>query len=559
MKEKRLRIAVAQCNLLVGDIDGNVEKILAWSKRARDEFKADLVVFPELSICGYPPEDLLFRRDFLRRCREGLERIRRELTGIDLVVGLPELDGSRVYNAAVVVRDGTIRLRYRKRELPNYGVFDEKRYFTPGVGIGLFVVKGIPLAISICEDAWHSGAVEENVRAGARLVINLNASPFHVGKGSEREAVIHARVAATGVPILYVNLVGGQDELVFDGDSFLMDQNGEVVFRLPAFEERLEVVEFAWDGEKVMPLPALRAPALEELPSIHRALVLGIRDYVEKNGFASVILGLSGGIDSSVVATLAVDALGPERVRAVMMPSRFTSTASLEDAEAVASNLGVDYTVVSIEPPFQAFLELLEPHFAGRPWDVTEENVQARIRGTMLMAFSNKFGHLVLSTGNKSEYSCGYATLYGDMAGGFAPIKDVLKTKVYRLAEYLNGQHPVIPERVLTKPPSAELRPGQKDEDALPPYAILDPILELYIEKDCGIEEIVAAGFDRKLVERVVHMVDRNEYKRRQGPPGIRVTRRAFGKDRRYPITNGFLALTRDGTGARPMDSQKRR
>lgn len=541
MREKRLRVAVAQCNLLVGDIDGNVEKILSWSRKARDELKADLIVFPELSICSYPPEDLLLRRDFLKRCREGLEKLKRELTGIDVVVGLPELEGGRVYNTAVVVRDGTVRLRYRKHELPNYGVFDEKRYFTPGEGIGLFVVKGIPLAVSICEDAWHPGAVEENVRAGARLVINLNASPFHVGKFRDREAVICARIAATGVPILYVNLVGGQDELVFDGDSFLMSSDGEVVFRLPAFEERLEVVEFSWNGERVTPLPALKAPVLEEIPSIHRAIVFGLRDYVEKNGFSSVIFGLSGGIDSSVVAALAVDALGADRVHTIMMPSRFTSKMSLEDAEAVAKNLGIDYTTVPIEPPFRAFLEVLEPHFAGRPWNVTEENIQARIRGTMLMAFSNKFGHLVLSTGNKSEYSCGYATLYGDMAGGFALIKDVLKTKVYQLAEYLNSQHPVIPERVLKRPPSAELRPNQKDEDALPPYAILDPILELYIERDCGIEEIIAAGFDRELVERVVHMVDRNEYKRRQAPPGIRVTRRAFGKDRRYPITNGFL------------------
>ncbi len=541
MKEKRLRIAVAQCNLFVGDIEGNVEKILRWSQRARDRLKADLVVFPELAICSYPPEDLLLRRDFLQRCQEGLERIRRELTGIDVAVGLPELDGGQVYNTAVVVRDGTIRLRYRKHELPNYGVFDEKRYFTPGSGTGIFVLKGVPLALSICEDAWHPGAVEENVRAGARLVINLNASPFHVAKYREREAVIHARVAATGVPLLYVNLVGGQDELVFDGGSFLMDRRGEVVFRLPAFEERLEVVEFSWDGEQVHPLPAPKAPVLEEIPSIHRAIVLGIRDYVEKNGFRSVILGLSGGIDSSVVAALAVDALGPERVHAMLMPSRFTSKESLEDGEAVAKRLGIDAVTIPIEPPFGAFLEVLEPHFAGRPWDVTEENLQARIRGTMLMAFSNKFGHLVLSTGNKSEYSCGYATLYGDMAGGFAPIKDVLKTKVYLLAEFLNGHREVIPERVLTKPPSAELRPGQKDEDTLPPYAILDPILELYIERDCGIEEIVSAGFDRELVERVVGLVDRNEYKRRQGPPGIRVTRRAFGKDRRYPITNGFL------------------
>ncbi|BCX82690.1 NAD+ synthase (glutamine-hydrolysing) [Methylomarinovum caldicuralii] len=536
----RLRVALAQLNYLVGDIDGNVAKIIAAAERARDALQADVAVFTELAVSGYPPEDLLLRADFIRACRDGLERIRRQVGGIDLIVGFPERHDGRLYNSAAVLRDGEIRLIYRKHCLPNYGVFDEKRYFHPGQEPGLCLIRGVPVGLSICEDIWHPGPVEASVRAGSRLIVNLNASPFHVRKIAEREAAVHARIAATGVPVVYVNQIGGQDELVFDGASFVMDREGRVVRRLPEFEEALEVAEFRWEGERVVPEGGLVTPVAEEIPSIRRAIVLAIRDYTRKNGFNGAVLGLSGGIDSSVVLCLAVEALGAENVEAVMMPSRFTSEISLADAKALAANLGVNYRVIPIEPAFQAFLQMLEQEFAGRPWDVTEENIQARCRGVTLMAISNKFGRLVLSTGNKSEMSVGYATLYGDMAGGYAPIKDVMKLKVYALAEHLNAEGEIIPGRVLVRPPSAELAPDQKDEDSLPPYAVLDPILEMYVEQDLSVEEIVAAGFDEAVVRRVVSLVERNEYKRRQAPPGVRITPRAFGRERRYPITNGF-------------------
>ncbi len=536
----RLRCALAQLNYMVGDIDGNVDKIVAAARRARDELGADAVVFTELAVSGYPPDDLLLRQDFLDACRRGLECIRRSVSGIEVVVGFPERCEGRIYNSAAVLRDGRIKLIYRKRHLPNYGVFDEKRYFQPGDAPGLFLLGGIPVGLSVCEDIWHPGPVEQCVRAGARLVINLNASPFHIGKVAEREAAVHARIAVAEVPVIYVNQICGHDELVFDGASFVMDRRGEVVSRLPEFEEAMDVVEFEWDGKKVTPVKGPVDPVDDESASIAKAVVLAIRDYTRKNRFDGVVLGLSGGIDSSVVLTLATEALGADQVEAVMMPSRFTAEMSLEDARALADNLGVKYRVIPIEPAFQSFLGLLEGEFSGRPWDVTEENIQARCRGIILMAISNKFGRLVLSTGNKSEMSVGYATLYGDMAGGFSPLKDVLKGKVYALAEYLNRGREVIPRRVITRPPSAELAPDQKDEDSLPPYSILDAILEMYVERDCSIGEMIDAGFEEHMVLRVVNMVDRNEYKRRQAPPGVRITRRAFGRDRRYPITNGF-------------------
>ncbi len=536
----RLRCALAQLNYTVGDIDGNVEKIIAAAKKARDELCADVVVFTELAVSGYPPDDLLLRQDFLSACRQGLERIRQSVSGIEVIAGYPEQYQGKVYNSAAVLSDGQIKLIYRKHHLPNYGVFDEKRYFHPGDAPGLFLLKGVPVGLSVCEDIWHPGPVEHCVRAGARLVININASPFHIGKISEREAAVHSRIAGTEVPVVYVNQICGHDELVFDGASFVMDHQGEVVSRLPEFEEAMDTTDFVWNGENVMPVKGPVDPVDDESASIAKAVVLAIRDYTRKNCFDGVVLGLSGGIDSSVVLTLATEALGPDQVEAVMMPSRFTADMSLEDAKALADNLGINYRVISIEPAFQSFLGLLEQEFSGRPWDVTEENIQARCRGIILMAISNKFGRLVLSTGNKSEMSVGYATLYGDMAGGFAPIKDVLKGKVYALAEYLNRGREVIPWRVITRPPSAELAPDQKDEDSLPPYSILDAILEMYVEQDRSITEIIDAGFEEAIVLRVVNMVDRNEYKRRQAPPGVRITKRAFGRDRRYPITNGF-------------------
>ncbi len=536
----RLRLALAQLNYLVGDIEGNVAKIIATARRARDELKAHAVIFTELAISGYPPDDLLLRTDFIHACRQGLDRIRETVSGIEVIVGFPQQQDGRLYNAAAVLADGRIRLLYHKHELPNYGVFDEKRYFSPGESPGLCMLEGVPVGLSICEDIWHTGVVEQAVNAGARLILNLNASPFHIHKVAQREAAVHARIAATGVPVVYVNQICGQDELVFDGASFVMDPFGEVVLRAPEFEESVVMAEFDWDGENAKPCPGLLTPVEDESASIYKAIVLAIRDYTHKNHFRGAVLGLSGGIDSSVVLALAADALGPGNVEAVMMPSRFTSNISLEDAKTLAENLGVKYSVIPIEPAFNAFLQMLREEFAGKPWDVTEENIQARCRGITLMAISNKTGKLVLSTGNKSEMSVGYATLYGDMAGGYAPIKDVMKLKVYQLAETINAVRPVIPQRVLERPPSAELAPDQKDEDSLPPYGMLDPILELYVEQDRSIEEIIAAGFDRDIVERVVQMVDRNEYKRRQAPPGVRITPRAFGRDRRWPITHGF-------------------
>ncbi len=536
----RLRFALAQLNYMVGDIDGNVDKIIAAALRARDELRSDAVVFSELAVSGYPPDDLLLRDDFVLACRQGLERIRKAVCGIEVIIGFPERYEGRIYNSAAVLSDGQIKLIYRKHHLPNYGVFDEKRYFHPGDAPGLFVIKGVPVGLSVCEDIWHPGPVEHGVRAGARLMLNINASPFHIGKIAEREAAVHARIAKTEVPVLYANQVCGHDELVFDGASFVMNHHGEVVRRLPEFEEALEMAEFEWNGDRVTPLEGSVAPVDTESASIAKAVALAIRDYTHKNRFDGVVLGLSGGIDSSVVLTLAAEALGDDKVEAVMMPSRFTAQISLEDAKTLADNLGVSYRVIPIEPAFQSFLQLLEQEFSGRPWDVTEENIQARCRGIILMAISNKFGRLVLSTGNKSEMSVGYATLYGDMAGGFAPIKDVLKGKVYALAEYLNRDRERIPRRILTRPPSAELAPDQKDEDSLPPYSVLDAILEMYVEQDLSIDQIIKAGYDEATVIRVVAMVDMNEYKRRQAPPGVRITARAFGRDRRYPITNGF-------------------
>ena len=536
-----LRIAIAQIDTLVGDADHNAERVIAHARRARDELGAHLVVFPELTLTGYPPEDLLLRPSMIRWCRDALERVRAEVDGIDVVLGLPWQDGAGLHNAAVVLRDGEVIARYAKMRLPNYAVFDEKRYFVAGRRPTVFECRGRRVGLTICEDIWDPEPARRAREAGAELLVNINASPFHRGKQQERIATLGQRVAETGLPIVYVNLVGGQDELVFDGRSIVVDAAGEVVWQGPAFAETLAVVEY--------PLPTGRAvhPEADQPPEreIYDALVLGVRDYVEKNGFPGALLGLSGGIDSALTLAIAVDGLGPERVEAVLMPSRYTAQMSIDDALAEAAALGVSHRTISIEPAFRAFLRMLEPAFTGLAPDTTEENIQARCRGIILMALSNKFGHLLLTTGNKSEMAVGYATLYGDMAGGFAPIKDVWKTLVYRLARYRNGIAPVIPERVLTRPPSAELAPNQKDSDTLPPYEVLDPILERFIEHDQSVEEIVAAGFDTDTVKRVAIMVLRNEYKRRQAPPGVRITPRGFGKDRRYPITSGYHRYVR--------------
>ena len=534
-----LRIAIAQLDFLVGDVAGNARRVLEAAREARDRLGANAVVFPELTLSGYPPEDLILRRDFLAAVETALERLAREIDGITVILGFPEATDAGVYNSAAVIRDGNIQRTYRKQRLPNYGVFDEKRYFRPGDAACVFELGGVPVGLTICEDIWRPGPVEQAGSAGARLILNLNASPYQAGKARDREAVVRERVGAAGIPLLYANLVGGQDELVFDGASFVMDRHGVIAARLPEFEECLSAVDFEV-GEEVAPRPATLAPHLPDDASVYRALVTGIRDYVRKNRFKGAVLGLSGGIDSALTLALAADALGPEQVEAVLMPSRYTADMSNEDAILEAEALGCRFHTIPIEPAFNTFLEMLAPSLAGLPPDTTEENIQARCRGILLMAFSNKTGKILLTTGNKSEMSVGYATLYGDMAGGFAPLKDVPKMLVYRLCEYRNSLSPVIPQRVIDRPPSAELRPDQKDEDSLPPYPVLDAILERYVERDESVADIIAAGYPEHDVIRVARMVDRNEYKRRQAPPGVKISRRAFGRDRRYPMTNGF-------------------
>ncbi len=537
----RLRIVLAQLDFMVGDIAGNAGRIVAAADRARDELGADCIVFPELALTGYPPEDLLLRPAFAEQVLDALQGLCHRISGIEALVGLPYREGRFMYNSACLIRGGRVAARYDKHLLPNYSVFDEKRYFSAGHAPLVVDIKGVPVGVTICEDVWHPEPVAAAAAAGARLLVNINASPYHIDKGREREEVVAQRVAECGLPLAYVNLVGGQDELVFDGESFVMDADGRIARRAPGLKETLVPVDFELaPGRPPRPLPGTVSPPSSREAEIYGAIVLGVRDYIEKNRFPGVVIGLSGGIDSALTLAIAVDAIGAARVEAVMMPSRYTAAMSLEDAHAQCRALGVEHHVISIEPPFRAFLASLEEEFAGAPFDATEENIQARCRGIILMAISNKKGRMVLTTGNKSELAVGYATLYGDMAGGFAPIKDVPKTLVYRLARYRNGLRAVIPERVLERPPSAELAPDQKDEDSLPPYDVLDPILALYIEQDRSPAEIVAAGFERETVARVVAMVNRNEYKRRQAPPGVRITRRAFGRDRRYPITSGF-------------------
>ena len=540
-----LKIALAQVNLTVGDIKANSAKIIQSALYARDQLHADLVVFPELSVTGYPPEDLLLRPDFIAQAEKAIIEIAGPLSGIDVVLGFPDSHRGQLYNSAAVLRDGTILVKYRKNALPNYGVFDEKRYFAADNQSCLFTLNNTVIGLTICEDIWQTGILAYNKQAGAEIVLTLNASPFHAGKILQREAVVLDQVKALELPLVYVNLVGGQDELIFDGASFVVNQHGETIFRAEEFTEQISVVEFerSPSDNKIAPIKSICAPLYNEISSEYQALVLGIKDYVRKNGFQGAILGLSGGIDSALVLALAVDALGHDKVEAVLMPSRYTQDMSNEDAILEADALGVHYHIIPIEPAVTAFTGMLADVFAGTSKDTTEENIQARCRGVILMAMSNKQGRLLLTTGNKSEMSVGYATLYGDMAGGFAPIKDVPKLLVYQLAHYRNSLSAVIPERVITRPPSAELAPDQIDEDSLPPYDILDPILERYVELDQSAEEIIAAGFRREDVARAISLVDRNEYKRRQSPPGIRITPRAFGRDRRYPITSGYRGI----------------
>jgi len=536
----RLTVALAQLDLVVGDVGGNAERILEESVRARETLRADLIIFPELALCGYPPEDLLFHSGFRRRVEEALARIRDQARGIAVVIGFPEYTDSAIYNACAVFADGRELARYRKHLLPNYSVFDEERYFKSGRDPAVFRLNGIRVGLNICEDVWQALPAQQARSAGAEILIAINGSPYDTRSQESRESAVRARVRDVGIPAIYVNTVGGQDELVFDGGSFVMNADGDVVMRAPAFEEGLFVAEFIARASGVQPEAGtiVEKPTLER--SAYEALVCGTRDYVDKNGFPGVILGLSGGVDSALTLAIACDALGSDRVRAVMMPYRYTSTMSQEDAAKQAASMGVRYDVLPIARIYDAVVTQLEPVFAGRAQDVTEENIQARCRGILLMAISNKTGRMLLTTGNKSEMAVGYATLYGDMAGGFAPLKDCMKTLVYRLAHYRNSIGPVIPERVLTRSPSAELRPNQKDTDTLPPYEVLDPILAAFMEEDLSVAEIVARGFDRDVVIRVLEMVKRNEYKRRQAPPGIRISKRAFGRDWRYPITSRY-------------------
>jgi len=536
-----LRIALAQINPTVGDVTGNADRIAQRLAEARHA-GATLMATPELALSGYPPEDLLFHRGFRRRIEEGLARLAEAAQGIDLLVGYPEYASGQIFNGAAWLRGGACIARYRKQKLPNYQVFDEERYFTAGSEPVVVEIGGVRVAPLICEDVWHAGPLASACAAGADIAISLNASPYQQGKQAEREANMALRARASGIPLIYLNLVGGQDELVFDGCSFAVDSTGRILHRAPAFAESLSCIDAgpADGGVRVEPDTVAHLPSGEE--SVWRAIVLGVRDYVGKNGFPGVVIGLSGGVDSALVLMLACDALGADRVRAVMMPSRFTSRISLDDAEAMAKGIGVRYSVISIEGIYEATLTALREEFAGKPVDSAEENIQARCRGMLLMGISNKTGRMVLTTGNKSEMSVGYATLYGDMAGGYAPIKDCSKTLVWKLARWRNAQspEPVIPVRIIERPPTAELRENQFDSDSLPPYDVLDPILEAFIEDDRSVDEIVAMGFERATVTRVLELVKRNEYKRRQAPPGVRVSGRAFGRDWRYPITSGY-------------------
>ncbi len=533
---------MAQLNLVVGDVDGNTSRIVAAAHEARDRSRADVVLLPELAVSGYPPEDLLFHSGMRTQVGNSLERLKREVQGITLIAGFPEYDGTRIFNSAIVIRDGVVLANHRKACLPNYRVFDEKRYFTPGTEPTVVELNGIKAGVLVCEDVWDPRPAAQAHAAGAEVLLVINASPYEVDKQTQREReVARARVAETGVPLVFVNLIGGQDELVFDGNSFVMNAAGDVTLRAPAFTEGLYVVDLALGAAgRVSPVPGAIVPLQTHEESVYGALVQGTRDYVDKHRFPGVVLGLSGGIDSALTLCIAVDALGAERVHSVAMPSRYTSQMSKDDAALQAATLHVKHSEISIEGMFEATLAALKDEFAGRPPDTAEENIQSRCRGVLLMGISNKTGRMLLTTGNKSEMAVGYATLYGDMAGGFAPIKDCSKLLVYRLAAWRNAQSQVIPARVIERPPSAELRHEQKDTDSLPPYEVLDPILEAFIEEDLSVDQISARGFDRKTVGRILDLVKRNEYKRRQAPPGVRVSGRAFGRDWRYPITSGY-------------------
>ncbi|MEI2414678.1 NAD+ synthase [Orrella sp. JC864] len=537
------RVAIAQLNLCVGDLAGNVRRLAQAARQAHAQ-GADILLTPELAITGYPPEDLLLRPRFLDDAQAAFETLRQELAGLKglhVVLGHETRRGGKLYNAASVLLEGGVLGTYCKRELPNYAVFDEQRYFASDTAPLVFEVKGVRFGVNICEDIWFDAAPKAAAEQGAQVLLVPNASPFDIGKQRQRAEIAGRCVRETGCALVYANLAGAQDELVFDGASFALDAAGRLAARLPDFTETVAVLQVGADGS--VQCPQGPEPVVEALPleaRVWEALKLGVRDYLGKNGFPGAIIGLSGGIDSAVVLAIAVDALGAENVRTVMMPSRYTADISLDDAQDMAQRLGVRHDDIPIVPMVQAFEQALAGQFAGLPADATEENIQARVRGVLLMALSNKTGRLVLTTGNKSELTTGYCTLYGDMAGGFAVIKDVPKTLVYRLARWRNTLSEVIPERIITRPPSAELRPDQTDQDSLPPYDVLDAIIERYMEENQSVDQIIAAGHPAEAVEQVVRLLRINEYKRRQAPPGPRITPRAFGRDWRYPLTNGF-------------------
>ena len=542
----RLKVVIAQLNLLVGDIGGNTDRVIAAARQASSEFSADLIAFPELSLTGYPPEDLLLRPSLQIRVEKAIEKILAANLPIAMVVGYPQQLDGKLYNALAIIKGHECLATYHKQCLPNYEVFDERRYFEPGRSPCVLDIGGARIAFTICEDMWEAEPIVQARDAGARLLININASPFHINKPEERKQLLRQRAAEGKFPILYVNLVGGQDELVFDGGSMAVTASGKCHFLAPSYVEGMYPLEFevADDGSCAIPKQDL-SPALSMEAQVYKALELGVRDYVNKNKFKGIVLGLSGGIDSALTLAIAVDALGKNRVQAVMMPFEYTSQLSIDSAAQQANQLGVNYQVIAINEIYTAIMEALGDEFAGTEIDVSEQNIQARARGLLLMAISNKKGVLVLTTGNKSEIAVGYSTLYGDMAGGFDPLKDVSKTLVYQLADYRNSDYgaeaqEVIPRQVIDRPPSAELAPGQVDQDSLPPYDVLDKLLELYIERDYSADAIVAEGFDGEVVRRVLRLVDLNEYKRRQSPVGVRLTRRGFGRDRRYPITNAW-------------------
>ena len=539
MKNK-ISIVLAQLDLAVGDISGNTKLIIDSCEKAKNQHNADLIIFPELSISGYPPEDLLLHSGFKRRIKNALNIIKEEVAGISALIGFPDYSDDSIYNACAVFRDKEEIVKYRKEALPNYSVFDEKRYFTSDEQPTVFELKGKKIGINICEDIWHKSAAMKVKELGAEMIIVINGSPFEKDGQSKRENIVKQRALQTGLPIVYLNMIGGQDELVFDGSSFIMSKNGEIKYRATSFEESMDLFEFELINNECVPIKSNISSKLRVEESVYKALVRGTKDYIEKHKFSGVVMGLSGGIDSALTLSIACDAIGSDKVRAVMMPYLFTSAMSLEDAQSQADILNIKYDILPISSLYDSTTDLLQPIFLNSENDSTEENIQSRARGLLLMAISNKTGLMLLTTGNKSEMAVGYATLYGDMAGGFAPIKDCTKTMVKKLAKYRNTISEVIPNRVIEREPSAELRENQHDSDSLPPYDVLDPILEAFIEEDLSVEEIVKRGFERETVTSILEMVKRNEYKRRQAPPGVRISNRAFGRDWRYPITSGY-------------------